>query len=267
MIKFHFKIYFFLTLSLFFISCSKTEWRQTEETCYFYDKTKSSQHYSWTGETLGGVAHGKGTLITYNKNKSIVAKKNCFAVFGAMDLKFFSDSKYGKYLGKGKIKKGYIKPKGFGVLILAKDFPDDAKNLTKYSINNDWLNSHQSVYIGNFKKGLFSDFGKLYEKMALVYEGYWKKGEKTSVGKEYVNGALLYSGYFKHGKRSGFGEEFARSANTDSLYLKYSGEWENNMYDGYGKLYNEHILTVVVIFCPSIIYVNSIAYGRFSVPL
>ena len=237
-----FTFYLFLTFSLFFVSCSKTEWKQTEEGYYFYDKTKSRKNYSWTGETFGGVAHGEGTLIAYNKNKSIVSEKNCIALYGAMDSKYYSDSRYGKYLGKGKNKRGYIKPKGYGVLIIDKDYPDDAKELTRFSINTDWLNSHQSVYIGNFKKGLFSDFGRFYEKTELTYEGYWRKGEKTAVGKEYVNGVLLYSGYFKQGKRDGFGEEFAQSANTDSLYLKYSGEWKNNIYNGYGKLYNEYIL-------------------------
>lgn len=228
-----------LTLST---SCSKTEWRQTEEGYYFYDRTQSNRQYSWSGGSVGGVIHGNGILITYNRNKSIIGKKNCSALYGATDSKYYTDSRQGKYLGEGKNKKGYKKPKGFGVLIIDHDYPDNVKDLTEFAINKEWIDSHQSVYIGNFKRGLFSGFGKLYEKNLLFYEGYWKKGKKSSVGKEYVNGILSYSGYFKHGNRNGLGEEFAKRTDADTIYLKYSGKWKDNLYDGYGRLYNEHIL-------------------------
>lgn len=237
-----FLLYILLCPTFLFMSCSKTEWKLTEEGYYFYGKTKPALTYSWTGDTLGGLINGKGTLIAYRKNRTIVSQSSFMALYGTADVNLYSDSRHGKYLGHGKEKKGYKRPKDFGVLIVDREYPEDAEAQNIFRINNEWLKSHQTIYIGNFHKGLFSGYGKLYNKGLLEYEGYWKKGEKSSAGKEYKDGTLIYSGYFKRGKRDGIGEEYFKSDISDTLYLKYSGEWSKGKYDGFGKLYNEHIL-------------------------
>ena len=223
-------------------SCSKMQWTTTREGFYFYGTTKAHDTYSWTGRTFEGMIHGKGTMIIYDKNGEAVSRNDCVALYGATDVDLYSDTEYGKYLGAGKIKKGYKKPDGFGVLIVDSLYPKDSRALKRFKINDAWLDKHGELYIGDFKKGKFSGFGRLYAEEILEYEGYWKNGEKSSMGKEYKDGELVYRGSYKHGKRSGVGEEFAKNSETDALYTKYSGEWKDGKYDGYGSLYNEHIL-------------------------
>ena len=235
-------IFTLLCISIFLVSCSKKEWGQTIEGYNFFSQTKANQTYSWTGGTFGNLIHGDGRLITYNKKGIIVSEIKCQALYGAPNIDFYVDSRYGKYLGKGKVKKGYVRPEKYGVLIINETYPDDPKALKRINMDDSWLQTHNKIYVGDFHKGRFSGYGRLYGNNLLEYEGYWKKGEKSSVGKEYKDGYLIYNGYFKRGQRSGPGDEFARNTETDSLYKKYTGEWKNGKYDGYGKIYNEHIL-------------------------
>lgn len=202
-------IFTLLCISIFLVSCSKKEWGQTIEGYNFFSQTKANQTYSWTGGTFGNLIHGDGRLITYNKKGIIVSEIKCQALYGAPNIDFYVDSRYGKYLGKGKVKKGYVRPEKYGVLIIDETYPDDPKALKRINMDDSWLQTHNKIYVGDFHKGRFSGYGRLYGNNLLEYEGYWKKGEKLSVGKEYKDGYLIYNGYFKRGQRSGPGDEFA----------------------------------------------------------
>ena len=219
-------LFFFLCL---FTACSKVEWVTTDEGLSFYGKGHSSRTYSWSGDSFGGVIHGPGTLYSYNKRGNIIDKQTITAVYGATSGSYYTTTQNGKYIGSGKNKKGLKVPKGFGVLM--GDF-QDAESATK----------HTMLYIGNFRKGAFSDFGQLYVDEQISYEGYWKAGKKDAIGKEYINGNLVYDGSFKSGLRHGHGDEYAFDSEKNKIYLKYRGEWKKGLYDGFGSLYNENIL-------------------------
>ena len=80
----------------------KKEWGQTIEGYNFFSQTKANQTYSWTGGTFGNLIHGDGRLITHNKKGIIVSEIKCQALYGAPNIDFYVDSRYGKYLGKIK---------------------------------------------------------------------------------------------------------------------------------------------------------------------
>lgn len=232
----------YLIIALIFLSsCTKVRWCRTQDGYYFYSSIKKGYEYSWHGSSFDSVIHGQGVLVVKDRRGNIVSKTKCTAMYGAVDENFFQQSGMGKYIGEGTVKRGLIRPRGYGVLFLEQ--PNDEKTAFRaiyQNLNGDYTRGQKMVYIGNFKKGKFSGDGNYYIDNILVYQGQWKKGYKDGFGREYKSGNLVYEGYFDKGIYDEVGKEF--TIVNDSICLKYIGEWKDGKYHGDGKLYNDSIL-------------------------
>ena len=107
------------------------------------------------------------------------------------------------------------------------NFPEECNNITFYDLNEDIM------FIGNFKKGKFNEYGKYYKgKNNLIFEGYYNLG--IYEGKGILNiaeGYERYEGLFKNGKYTGSGKLYKYCC------LYYEGEFEENKFNGKGVLY------------------------------
>jgi len=141
---------------------------------------------------------------------------------------------------KSQIYEGTIHNKkrdGYGVLY-------DKDNNIKYK--GDWKNDKKhgkgiqyfesGTYSGLFINGLRHGNGKYEWRNGDIYEGKFKEGHFTGKA-SFVNNLTKdkYVGGFLHFKKTGHGEIF----NDDNLLI-FSGEWLNNMKNGYGISYEDN---------------------------
>ena len=69
------------------------------------------------------------------------------------------------------------------------------------------------MYNGNFKKGKYEGFGKIYEKGILIYEGFFKEGLYSGKGILNKKNKKIYEGYFINNKYDGIGIEYLLNGN------------------------------------------------------
>jgi hypothetical protein len=156
------------------------------------------------------------------------------------------------------------KPHGYGLGIF-KDFKycgtwnngiQDGDGIKYCTQNNKKLKIR---YIGFFKGALLQGYGKIYINNYLYYEGNFTNNKYNGFGKIYYNnkktrfvglfkanlrdgngklydikGNLLYDGEFKQDKKSGEGKSY--DPNFSLVSPVYSGEWDNDMYNGKGLI-------------------------------
>ena len=89
---------------------------------------------------------------------------------------------------------------------------------------------------GNFTNNKYSGNGKIYyNNKKLRYCGNFKNNLRDGDGKLYdIKGNLLYDGKFKEDKKCGEGKSY--DPNFSLVTSVYSGEWDNNMYNGKGLI-------------------------------
>ena len=88
--------------------------------------------------------------------------------------------------------------------------------------------NEEIIYEGNWKDGLKNGQG-IMKKKGSIYEGNWKDGFIDGKGKLTWKSKNIYKGDFSKGKINGDGYMIWFNENK-----KYSGQWENNIQNGYG---------------------------------
>ena len=96
---------------------------------------------------------------------------------------------------------------------------------------NDYL-----YFKGNFINNKYNGFGKIYyNNKKIRYVGNFKNNLKDGNGKLYdIKGNLIYEGNFKEDKKSGKGDLYDPSFSLVTTI--YSGEWDNDKYNGKGLI-------------------------------
>lgn len=102
---------------------------------------------------------------------------------------------------------------------------------------NIFINNYL-YYDGNFVDNKYSGIGKIYyNNKKLRYYGNFKNNLREGNGKMYNKlGNIIFEGNFKEDKRSGNGRYY--DTKFSSITPIYSGEWNNDMYNGVGILYS-----------------------------
>ena len=205
------KIILFLFLPLFLIitACGNSKdkrWITTEEGIeYFLPEDKKPSlltfgNYYWTGDSVDGLAYGKGELRFEDSWNS----KNNYTIKGF--------ARYGEIL------------------------PDNEENIYKVGVEKDYLltgygswTRNDTTIIGNFKKGEAQGEGKIYTGKELVYSGKLKNNLPDGKGILYLNGVLLYDGKFKKGLFNGKGTLYYPDGN-----ILYEGGFKDGYFNGDG---------------------------------
>ena len=97
-----------------------------------------------------------------------------------------------------------------------------------------------STYEGNWKDGYIDGKGKLKWKSGNIYKGDFKMGKMDGNGYMiWFNENKKYSGEWKNNIQNGFGVEIWYETKGEHKYLfnRYIGEWKNGKRDGYGIFY------------------------------
>ena len=94
----------------------------------------------------------------------------------------------------------------------------------------------QSEYNGDWRDGLPHGQGKFTASNSEVYEGEFREGRKEGRGRKVFKNCDIYDGEWLDDIICGQGTMIYGSydPNVDSLKPKYTGEWKNNMRDGFG---------------------------------
>lgn len=224
----------FLSLILLFYSCiafAQHEWVTTDSGIRIWAVDSLSRFmkkaiYAWNGETLEGVAHGKGIFSVSNRNGYLIQPLEVTASYGIINSGEFSakDSicfHIGKTNNKGK-------KDGFSVC-LNKGNVYFCEYHNGKNIGNVAIYSHQTdilQYRGEWKNGEPNGYGVSYYQNGIAkYEGEWTKGKYNGTGKLYYqNGQLAYNGKFKKGFFSSEGVAFDRTGKEI-----HSGKWKNGI--------------------------------------
>ena len=102
------------------------------------------------------------------------------------------------------------------------------------------MNKKGSTYEGNWKDGYIDGKGKLKWKSGNIYKGDFKMGKMDGNGYMiWFNENKKYSGEWKNNIQNGFGVEIWYETKGEHKYLfnRYIGEWKNGKRDGYGIFY------------------------------
>ena len=207
--------------------------------------SKSKYHYEGSFDVFGKY-HKKGILFFENGN---------FYYKGSFH--------HGKFHGYGNVytidgtllyqgRWRYGKKNGFGMgnfsdsLCYMGEWKDDYPSGKGTMYQNGF-----KIYKGSFLDGIYHGFGTEYfarcycQKEELIsYRGFWKSGKYHGLGKKYqyrtdgdnTFNALFYCGHFHSGMKHGQGsvyDEYGR-------YEVYNGSWKNDLYHGFGCLYNSN---------------------------
>lgn len=148
------------------------------------------------------------------------------------------------------------------------DFKNVAVNGTYQKVPNGqgkiYDKNENLTFTGNFADGLLNGVGEQYYTSGKVfYQGDWSNGKFNGNGKLYdQNGNLEYDGQFKGGQLNGYAKAYDQSGNvwydgewldnklngtgTENYYkngkLVWSGAgtFQNGIFSGYGKLYDQN---------------------------
>ena len=218
----------FITNACSYISDS--QWLKTDNDVLLWGlSSDTTKTYIWNGDTVDGVANGKGTLSVIDaEGKKTVSDVNMF--YGASSQKsIITMDDGGRYVGTLIDEE----MEGFGVFV-----------------KND------EVYIGTFHRSKPDGFLKLYRKGKLYYEGYWKEGTFNGKGTLYkedgsrktgdwIAGKLSqtlvdkqipeghYHGYVKDEKPDGLGKMVYANGTS------YQGLWKSGLWEGEGLYIND----------------------------
>lgn len=287
-------VYKVLRLNIFLLifpflptSCSlfykpKNEWIKTQEGISIYgNRNNPKAEYSWKGETLSGIAHGKGTLYVVDDNGKYSDHYTGIAIWGTLSNKNWKDYLGGKFLGEMDDNK----PQGFGVLKKGNvtylgNFDSGILNGKNASIFIDTLLQYkgdvknsiydgegvlykngQILYRGEFKNGVYDGTGTLYRGKLVYYTGGWKDGKYHGKGKGFIQkGNLTYRGVIIDGKiddtdaflyknnilifKGGIkdGKYNGQGVIFENGHVKYKGNFVNGKYDGNGILYKDDVV-------------------------
>ena len=69
-----------------------------------------------------------------------------------------------------------------------------------------WIWADGGIYIGDFKNDEFDGFGRLYYNSGVSYEGNFENGKFNGLGKMYFNDGEIYEGEYKNDLRHGKGK-------------------------------------------------------------
>jgi len=225
------RLYYILFLFLIFVGCSPApqySWIQTKEGCLLWlqcSDTQSKQTYSWDGQSIGKVAHGKGTLTIDNNGKTIhTSSENLY--YGTVNHQGVIEiSQNEHYIGEVSSRQY----KGFGVLIKGDE-----------------------IFVGNFDDSNASGYCQYFKSGALKYKGLWQNHKFHGDGVLYTDndsivgvwneGVLVKAKITqetKYGQYTGYIENNLPNGIGSMSYLngwKYIGYWKDGSWNGYGEL-------------------------------
>ena len=201
-----------LFITICMASCGKSKdsrWIKTEEgVLYFLPEAPSLLSfgdYYWSGDSVDGLAYGKGTLKYVDnwsdKNNYTISG---FAYFGSIDR-------------NGDDELYFVGPKEDGML-------------NGFAV---WSRNGKTI-VSEFKKGKAKGTGKIYQDTTLVYSGELKDRGPHGEGKLFADNVLLYEGSFKDELYDGKGTLYYPNGKT-----KYEGKFKKGLYDGEGQYFTE----------------------------
>lgn len=187
--------------------------------------------YKFCGEFNDGIKDGQGIEIKYNDNNKPVIRYRGLWKDGCKKYVIIEKFKCSSFFGTGTNTNEDYEP----YLVYTGELNSEGKYHGKGKL---FFHNNVIMYIGHFVDGKKEGQGTEYYCSNMIkYNGTFVNdlysGKKCSLYD--VEGRLIYRGDFKNGKRHGQGEEFAPQRTTN-WKTKYTGDWQNDMYHGVGKL-------------------------------
>ena len=84
------------------------------------------------------------------------------------------------------------------------------------------------TYVGQYKEGKRTGFGRQVSSDGFIYEGYWENDQREKFGRAVNSDGDYYVGEWKDGKQDGWGHFHAADG------TKYLGEWKAGEKHGWG---------------------------------
>lgn len=176
----------------FLVACSgndNPEWIQADNGIKMYVTDTvgtflAEKAYLWEGDSVCGLAHGKGKLTIIDKDDGkVLLLKEIKAYYGNLDETIIDEvlNEKNPYYYYGDIKDD--KKNGFGVLI-----------------NSGW------IYVGDFEDDEGDGMVSVFKNDTLIYVGEWSESSFQGEGKEfYPNGKIKYDGHWSKNAYDGSG--------------------------------------------------------------
>jgi len=197
---------------------------------FSYVKNYNSINGKYTGETMNGIPHGKGTLYD-QKEKTLYKGEMKFGLPHGKGTEEYLDGSKKKRVGMfkwGFFYKGKITDSDGNVYI------GEVKE-GQYHGTGILKEKNGFVYRGKFKWHFFHGEGTSIDENGIKYIGKWKNGEKNGYGTLTIPKSEKYKGYFKDDKYHGKGTLTNKYAPMKSKY-QYEGNFSNGAYHGKGTL-------------------------------
>lgn len=199
----------FMLLLPFLVACSgsdDSEWVMTDTGIRMYMTDSvgtflTEKVYSWEGDSICGLAHGRGKLIISDRdNGKVLFSKRVEAYYGNLDEaiigKVLNEKHPYYYYGD----KENSEKNGFGVLldsdwIYIGEFEDDKGDGMVSAFKHDTLK-----YVGEWSETLFSGKGKeFYPDGKIKYDGHWSEGTYDGRGIYYDENGIQHKHVWKDG--------------------------------------------------------------------
>lgn len=223
-----------ICLSMCFIAFAQNEWIKTDSGPRIWTDDSlshffNSATYFWTGQTIEGVAHGKGIYSVKNKEGYLIAPHEATAYYGVIGTDEISsnvcDSFVYSYIDSDGQKNGFSVSLVNGRLIFGSYSEGESyDSVAIYSHINDTTDILN--YYGECECDIPEGLGTSYYQNGHVqYKGEWSDGMYDGFGcLYYQNGALAYTGSFKKGLFTDIGTAYDRSG-----VKLYDGEWKQGI--------------------------------------
>ena len=120
----------------------------------------------------------------------------------------------------------------------------DENGNIKYQLTNgtgtieEYNNSNELIYIGEYSNGKRNGKGKEYEDGELIFEGIFLNNERKEGKEFYSDGSIFYEGEYLHGLKNGKGKEYSQRG-----LLLFEGEylngeqWNGKCQNKFGKVF------------------------------